>query len=830
MLSISARGNAQAAAKYYEHLSTDPTARELEDYYSQDAGGVFLGAGASALGLSGPVTRENFEDLAQGLTPLGEVRGAGASHRAGWDLTLNAPKSVGVLFATADPETRQKIEAAHDRAVERALEFMEAHAAFGRRGSGGEIHEKVGLVAAVYRHGTSREQDPQLHSHAMVFNVAPRVDGTVGALESKYFYEWKMAGGAAYRSELAQGLKKLGFEVERDGKSFCVSGVPKELCSEFSKRRQQIERALSEHGAKGARASEIAALDTRKAKEHVDRETLLRTWQQTAREIAPEWKPEQCLHHVHQAQQQVAPPLDVQATQDEMTRQTSTVSEAQLYASIGQERQIFGGIDHIEKSVAEVKRDAETVALESRQGERYTTKEMQSLEADMAERAERMSRAQGHEVPSAKIQAALSAKPTLSAEQKAAVGHITKSNDLACVQGDAGTGKSFMLAAGREAWEAEGYRVRGASLSGKAAQELEQASGIQSTTLKRLEMDTRGYVDERGQKHAPTDKLGPRDILVIDEAGMSSSRQTAALIQDAEQAGAKVVLVGDSRQLQAIAAGAAFRAIEERTGSVSLTDIRRQAAEEDRQAVRDLRDGRAEEAVANLAERGRVHETENARGAKEEMGKAIAEDLVQNKLSLGLTGTRLEARDVNEHAREAAKEKGLVQGEDVRVAMSAGERDFAAGDRVLFTRNNRDLDVKNGDLGTVREVEGRDGQAVMKIALDRGGDRDVDTKKYDHLDHGYCVTTHKAQGSTVDRAHVLAGEDGMSSREWSYVAASRAKEETHIHGDRATLAELAPSWSKARQKDTTLDYSQKPEHEQKKEPERDREPVREWKR
>ncbi len=827
MLSISARGNAQAAAQYYEHLQTDPAGRELEDYYATESTGIFLGAGAETLGLDGPVSRENFEDLAQGLTPLGEVMGAGMDHRAGWDLTWSAPKSVSILWATADAETREKIEAAHDKAVAAGLEFMEAHAAFGRRGTGGEIHEKVSLVAAAYRHGTSREQDPQLHSHCFVFNAAPRSDGTVGAIESRYLYEWKMAGGAAYRAELAQGLRELGYTTERDGKSFRMAGVSKELETEFSKRRNQIEQALKEHSARGAKASEIAALDTRQAKQSVDRETLLRTWQQTAREIAPEWQPSQCLRL---AQQQVAPPLDVTAAQKEMTRQHSTVSEAQLYASVGQERQVHGNISDIEKSVAAVKADPETVALESHQGERYTTKEMQSLEADMAERAERMSRAQGHEVPAEKIQAAMDARPTLSGEQKAAVQHVTGGGDLACVQGDAGTGKSFMLAAAREAWESEGFRVRGASLSGKAAQELEQASGIQSTTLKRLEMDTRGYVDEGGQKHDPTDKLGARDVLVMDEAGMSGSRQTAALIADAEQAGAKVVLVGDSRQLQAIDAGAAFRAIEERTGSVSLSDSRRQNQEEDRQAVRDLRDGHAEEALSNLSARDRVHESESGREAKQETGRAVADDLSQGKLSLALTGTRAEARDVNEHAREAAKEKGLVQGEDIPVSTAHGERQFAEGDRVIFTRNSKDLDVKNGDLGTVREVLGQDGQAKMKIELDRGGEREIDTRQYDHLDHGYAVTTHKAQGSTVDRAHVLASENGMSSREWSYVAASRAREETHIHGDRATLAEIAPAWSKARQKDVTLDYEKKPEHEQKKEPERDRAPVREWKR
>ena len=834
MLSISARGNAASAAAYYQHLSTDPVGRELEDYYAQDAAGIFLGGGAEALGLDGAVTRENFEDLSQGLTPAGEVMGAGAEHRAGWDLTFSSPKSVSILWATADEKTREKIEAAHDKAVAAGLKFMEAHASYGRRGSGGEIHEKVSLVAATYRHGTSREQDPQLHSHCFVFNVAPREDGTIGGIESRYMYEWKMAGGAAYRCELASRLKELGFEVERDGKSFRLAAVPKELESEFSTRRKQIVEALKEHGARGSKASEVAALDTRRAKQEVSREVLLKNWRSRAHERAPDWTPEQARETAIEtrdiSRQQVA------ERQTEMTRERSTLSEAELYAAVAQERQGTGNIRAIERDAETLKADRETVALDDRGRARFTTKEMQQLEHEMVTRAERMAKASNHEVSPDKIQAAIEARPTLSVEQKAAVEHLTKSGDLACVQGSAGSGKSFALGAAREAWEAEGYRVRGAALSGKAAQELQSSSGIKSTTLKRLEMDTRGYVDEAGKNHEATDKLTSRDVVVIDEAGMSGSRQTAALIADAERAGAKVVMVGDTRQLQAIDAGAAFRSIQEHVGAASIDTIQRQQIDQDRTAVRDLRDGHAEKAIENLAERGRVHETATGREAKQEAGQAVAQDLAEGKLSLGLTGTRLEARDVNESAREAARGKGLLQGEDVRVSTSHGERSFATGDRLIFTRNHKDLNVKNGDLGTIQSVAGHDGQALMQVQLDRGGERLVETQKYDHLDHGYAVTVHKSQGSTVDRAHVLAAENGMSSREWSYVSASRAREETHVHSDRATLAEIAPAWSKARQKDVTLDYrpapkrelEQKPKHE--KEPDRDRGPVWTWTR
>ena len=160
MLSISSRGNAASATTYYEHLSIDSGDKELEDYYSQGHQGCFLGTGSETLRFSGDVTRDYFEQLASGCTPFGDCQGAGTDHRAGWDLTFSTPKSVSILWANASTGDREKIEVAHNKAVANSIKFIEAHAAYGRRGARGEIHEKVGLVVAAYMHGKSREQDP----------------------------------------------------------------------------------------------------------------------------------------------------------------------------------------------------------------------------------------------------------------------------------------------------------------------------------------------------------------------------------------------------------------------------------------------------------------------------------------------------------------------------------------------------------------------------------------------------------------------------------------------------------------------------------------------
>jgi ATP-dependent exoDNAse (exonuclease V) alpha subunit len=330
---------------------------------------------------------------------------------------------------------------------------------------------------------------------------------------------------------------------------------------------------------------------------------------------------------------------------------------------------------------------------------------------------------------------------------------------------------------------------------------LEKGSGIKSTTLAQLNLDA-GF----NRKEA-RDPLTAKDVLVVDEAGMSGSRQMEGLLREADRAGAKVVLVGDTRQLQSIEAGGAFRAIQDRVGKAELSDIRRQISTEDREVVQALREGRADDALNNLAGRDRLHGYSTAREAKAAAGQAVAADMADGKRSIALTATRAEARDVNTFAREAAREQGLLHGDDMSVNAHAGQRDFAVGERVLFTRNNRQLDIKNGDLATIKELRDADGKKSIVAALDRGGDRTIDPAKYDHIDHGYAVTAHKSQGSTVDRAHVVAAEQGMASREWAYVAGSRHRESLNVHADKSTLSELAPSWSKQKQKDVSLDYA-----------------------
>ncbi|WP_265001411.1 Ti-type conjugative transfer relaxase TraA, partial [Komagataeibacter sucrofermentans] len=391
-------------------------------------------------------------------------------------------------------------------------------------------------------------------------------------------------------------------------------------------------------------------------------------------------------------------------------------------------------------------------------------------------------------------------------EQALAVGEVTKSRDLSVVVGYAGTGKSTMLGVARAAWEEAGYRVRGAALSGIAAEGLEAGSGIESRTLASLERAwARGF-----------DRLERGDVLVVDEAGMVGSRQMERVLSAARGAGAKVVLVGDPEQLQAIEAGGAFRAVAERVGSVEITTVRRQREGWQQVATKELATGRTDEALGRYEAAGLVrgHDTLEEARAGVVAGWDEARQAAPEESQIMLAHRRVDVRALNEAAREIRRDAGEL-GDDVLVPTAQGERVFADGERIYFLRNDRELGVKNGTLGTVRGIVGsaEAGDLALSVQLDgkegagRGRVVSVSVADYDALDHGYAATIHKSQGVTVDRAHVLA--TGSMDRHGAYVALSRHRESVSVHWGRDDVGDrdgLVRRLSRERLKDTTLDY------------------------
>ncbi|HBU7281195.1 TPA: Ti-type conjugative transfer relaxase TraA, partial [Klebsiella pneumoniae] len=393
-----------------------------------------------------------------------------------------------------------------------------------------------------------------------------------------------------------------------------------------------------------------------------------------------------------------------------------------------------------------------------REPAKFSTREMIDTERGMVDSAERLAQAGRHGVSSPITNAAIDGAGTLSAEQQNAVRHVLKPGSLAVVIGDAGTGKSFSMKVAREAWQAQGLNVRGAALAGKAADELQAGSGIDSRTLSSLE-----FAWKNGKE-----KLTSRDVLVIDEAGMVGSRQLGRVLKAAEQAGAKVVLLGDDKQLSAIEAGAAFRGVVQHVGAAEITEVRRQKEAWAREAGQQFARGSVADGLAAYAERGHVQIHDSRDAARDGLAAAYVGD--QGKGSqIILAHSNKDVQALNEAVRKARKERGELRG-TARFMAERGGREFAPGDRIVFLKNDRDLGVKNGTLGTVERAE--DGS--LAVRLDSGEARQVQAAQYAAVDHGYAVTIHKAQGVTVDRAYLLA-TPGMD-RSLAYVGMTRHRE------------------------------------------------------
>jgi len=483
---------------------------------------------------------------------------------------------------------------------------------------------------------------------------------------------------------------------------------------------------------------------------------------------------------------------------DAITHQQATFTKRDMAMFIHRHSD---GKEQFDRAMSAVRASPDLVELgkDGRGDERFTSREMIETEQRLQRASELMAERERHRVDEKERAAALARAEgrglALTGEQRAAFEHVTGERGLGVVVGYAGTGKSAMLGVAREAWESAGYQVRGAALSGIAAEGLENGSGIASSTIASME---HGWAQGR-------DMLTARDVLVIDEAGMVGTRQMERLASHAAEAGAKVVMVGDPQQLQAIEAGAAFRAINERHGGVEITEVRRQHEEWQRDATRELATGRTGEAIRAYADHGMVHAAGTREQARGELVDRWDRERQANPddTRIILTHTNDEVRQLNEVARDRMRASNEL-GDDMRVKTERGDRAFASGDRIMFLKNERGLEVKNGTLGTIEKVS----PEHIAVRTDDGRSVAFDTKHYAHVDHGYAATIHKAQGMTVDRAHVLA-TPGMD-RHGAYVGMSRHRDGVQLHYGRDDFKDqsrLVHMLGRERAKNMASDYA-----------------------
>lgn len=798
---------------YLDHAAervdvVESVAGGAEDYYLDpvEARGRWLGEGAARLGLVGDVTPDQLRRVLAGAQPdTGQpLRAAnGRLSVSGYDLTFSAPKSVSVLFALGGDDVKQAVRDAHDHAVREAIAYVERTAAGVRRGHGGlELAPADGLVAATFRHRTSRAADPQLHTHVVVANLGRGPDGRWSALDGRRLYAQARAASFLYQAVLRGELtSRLGVEWAEPSRGIAdLAGIPKPTLQAFSTRRAEIEAELAARGTKGARAAESAALATRRKKDRaLTVDNLDGRWREQAAAVGLEAADLDALLgracevalDTERWEQLVSDLLGP----DGLTLRRSSFARADVVQALASTlptgmRVSAGLLESLTERllsspdviplVGETPTEQATGAFRRRDGglvplaqqeQRYSTLELLGVEQELLTAVERAGSSEVAVADAQQVDAALAVRQTLAPEQTDMVRALCQtSGGVAVVAGVAGTGKTFALDAAREAWQASGIPVLGAAVARRAARELEDGAGIPSTSvhalLAKLEA---GFPLPRGS------------VLVVDEAGMLGTRQMATLTEHVLAAQAKLVLVGDHRQLPELEAGGAFRALTRREGTIRLTDNRRQVETWERAALEDLRVGRAEEALRTYEAHGRIAAFADPDEARERLvGDWWASGADAD--SVMIAQRRLDVADLNRRARERMRESGRLEGDDLVVA---GAR-FAVGDRVVLRRNDLARGVHNGDLGRVVALDPVKLQVSVEIA-GRESTIALDSRyllnRTEHgqasLAHGYAITGHVAQGMTVREAFVLAGLG--FSQEWAYAAMSRGRESNRLY-------------------------------------------------
>lgn len=780
MLSICNRKSATDAKKYYQDHFAD-----RDEYHfkgsEEEIRGEWVGQQSQLFGLSGEVEKEDFFDLIDGKEPrTGEqlLKNKSENRRVAFDAVFSAPKDVSSTWALADSDTQEKLKQAHLLAVKKATSYIETEAVYTRRGSGSKNKDEdrkeklTGFTAARFDHHTSREDDPQIHSHLFIFNSAQRKDGTHGAIFSDELYQHVKSAGTLYRAELANELQKLGFATEPDeeNNSFFIKGMSADLRDSFSQRASQIEEKAIELGREGTnKEKQILALTTRAPKTQKPMSERMEEWKKRASEFEFDSEKIESLKkeksEVHQlTNEEIKAQLIQGITENEAVFQKKDIV---LHLSVMMQTQV-GGSDRVLKIADELLNEKEIIQLSD---EKYSTREMIRLERQMAESAEALAKTNKHAVSQGEAaEAILTIEEaegfTFSDEQKAGVHHMLTAGDLDVVIGAAGAGKTTAMKAANLAWEQKGKRVIGCSLSGKAADGLQQSSGIKSFTIHSL----LSMVEEKNIK------FGKNEVIVVDEAGMAGSRKLNQLIQLASEGGSKVVLVGDDKQLKEIEAGGAFRAIKERVGAVELVEHRRQKQEWQQEASVNMRTGNAANALAEYASRGHLHQSTDKNETMVNMVNDYIVSVVNNDLedSQMIASTRKEVEQLNQLAREQLKESGKISEEEVLIA---GKK-YSEDERVIFTKNNYVSNYKNGTAGIIEEINGNN----VSVRTDEGDLIRFKASEMEDLQHGYASTTHKSQGATIQKTFILAG-GSMTDQNMAYVQLTRHKKSCDLYID-----------------------------------------------
>ena len=773
-------------SRYYERQ----VAQGRDDYYSGrgESPGRWTGGGAESLRLGGRVDDDGFMALMDGRDPsTGErlKRVGGRSKVAAFDLTFSAPKSVSVLFAIGEPALAGALVEAHESAVDAALGYLEREACRVRRGRGGVRREVgEGFVAAAYRHRMSRAEDPQLHTHMVAANIARGADGRWTALDATPIYQHAKAAGFLYQAHLRAAVRErlpwLRWGPVRNGMAEIEQLAPAVL-REFSTRRRQIEERESElvaagvdvgdsgreaiaHATRGRKRDGIDTAPWRDVVRARAAEHGLGARELAALVLGPARAPE--IPDPRQVSVELVGAAGLTERQNTFAKREAVMAWA---AAHGQ----GAPAETVERAAVQFLARADVHGAAGVTERRFTTSDLLTHEQAIVVGAQARRDEGTGRLGSALVDAVLAnAAHAPTAEQARVIRGLTSSgHGVETVEALAGTGKTFTAGLLAEAYTAGGYRVLATAPTGRAVRELTEQAGIsQASTLTRLALDLDADHGSFG--------TGPA-VLIVDEAGMASTRETARVMAHAQTAGVKVIAIGDSGQLSSVQAGGWLGSLTERLGSHELRHVMRQRDPRERQLLSQVRRGDPTNYITEKERRGQLRVIEGDLQSASAGERTAVASWRERQATCPWGQAVLIVRDNQRRERlNALIRAELVRDGQLGESVQVSGYEFAVGDRVVARRNDRERAVDNGTRGTVIAVDPTEKDVVVRT--DGGAHRRLDAPYLaEHLQHAYVLTAHTIQGGTVEWAGVVGRPEDFT-RNWSYTALSRAREPTEL--------------------------------------------------
>jgi conjugative relaxase-like TrwC/TraI family protein len=831
-----------------------------DNYYTQNQGlanSQWSGQGAAILGLNGQVSTVEYNNAYQGLDTQGNPlrqRQSGKKYNPGRDITLSAPKSVSLLGLVK--EDKAVIEA-HQQAVKTTLSYVEQNCIFTRTGKGGVNHLQTdNALFAVFQHDDNRNQDPQLHSHCVIFNQTKGADGKWRTMDNRELYQQKMTIGMVYHHELGRRLQILGYELDwRNDGTFDVRGYSPEQLKEFSTRKQEIENAVGQ-GANAATKAQ-ACTKTRRGKLHQaaeEREALKQIWQQRAKSAGIN-HPEANYQYQQHPQQQKE--LLNQAIEIVTEKQVAAPKHIFLKEALRQSQGSYS-LEDLTREIDQSK------SLIKTQDGRLTTKVAINREQRILNLA-RNSKDQYPPLANKEIAEQKAQKLGLNKAQANALNHFVNNCDgVMLCQGDAGVGKTYTVKALKETISPN-IPIRGLAPSAAAASELHQGADINCQTLD-------AYL------HLPIKSLPENELIVVDEAGMISNSQMKNLLERGQQTNSRILLIGDTKQLASVQAGSPLKLLQEQAQlpTVNINQNIRQQNPQLKEIVNLLSAGEIKQGYEKLNEQGSIKQIPiDSLRLKAVVNDYLTRDDKTQAQTLILAGTNKEKEVITKQVRQGLIEQGklsresqpinilkskdldkfsLTQAssyeiEDVikfgqstarfskdlyyrvdaidsktktltlrdslgnlqslelntykdRTVFQAETRELRLGEQMKFTRNHYQNQSKqiNGQQFTVLGFN-NNGQIEIQT---KGKTQTVNPDALLYSDYRYVDTVHSSQGKTANYCIYAAGA-GKSltvGKESFYVAASRAKYEFKVYT--ASTKALGLSVEKSRGQENAL--------------------------